>query len=93
MKINLSIPAQTLAGEPWKENGKVLMLNELVANRLAVMDGKDKPIEIYVLACKLFGAKGEVEINEAEKALIKEAALTLIAALAAQVMIIVNNAK
>ena len=93
MKMNLSVPAQTLAGQPWKENGEVVMLNKVVANRLFVMDGKDKPVEKYELAIKLHNATGEVEITEAEKTLIKEASADLIVALAAQIQIIVNNAK
>lgn len=92
MKLNLSVPAQTLAGQPWKENGEVVMLNRVVANRLFVMDGKGKAIEMYELARKLYAAEGEIEINEAEKAMIKDATSGLIVALAAQIQIILNNA-
>ncbi len=93
MKLNVSVPALTLAGEPMTENDKIIMLNQVLANRLFTMDSKEKAIEMYLLACKIYKAKGEIEIDEAEKAMIKEATSTLIVAFSAQIQIIINNAK
>lgn len=94
MKVNLVQTAKAFNGEDLKDQlGGVIWLNKSLANAVAGLDPKEKPIEKYELAHKLFNASGEIEITEAEKSLIKEACALIPIMVSAPILILVNNAK
>lgn len=95
MKMNLTKAVLGLNGEPLIERGMVVMINEVVANTLVTQDAGDNPMFHYELARKLYEAKGEIDISESEKMLIRKLCENgrLIVLIAAQVLMILNNTK
>ena len=96
MKVNLSVYLKDLAGNDVIDaRGEKIMLSKFLANGIIGEEAKDKPMEKYELADKLYNTDGEVDIKESEKEIIKKfcesGKLTVI--IAAQILIIINNAK
>ena len=94
MKVNLAVTAKAFNGEDLKDQfGEIVWLNKSMAQAVAGLDPKEKQIEKYELAHKLYNAQGDIEITEAEKSLIKEACTHVPVMLSAPVLIVLNNAK
>jgi hypothetical protein len=95
MKMNFVKAALGLNGAPLTERGAVVMINEVIANTLVTQDADNNPMFQYELARKLYDAKGEIEFSESEKMIIMKLCESgrLIVLIAAQVLMILNNAK
>ncbi|MBO7305220.1 MAG: hypothetical protein J6U47_00650 [Bacteroidales bacterium] len=94
MKVDFNVTAKAFNGEDLKDQtGGLVFLNKSLAQAVAGLDPREKPIEKYELAHKLYNASGEIEITEAEKSLIKEACALIPIMVSAPILILVNNAK
>ena len=96
MKVNLAVYLKDLAGNDVLDHkGEKIMLSKFLANGIIGEEAKDKPMERFELADKLYNADGEIDIKESEKEVIKKfcesGKVTVL--VAEQILIIVNNAK
>lgn len=96
MKVNLAVYLKDLAGNDVIDaRGEKIMLSKFLANGIISEEAKDKPMEKFELADKLYNASGEVDIKESEKETIKKfcesGKITVL--IAAQILVIINNAK
>lgn len=71
MKINAQAPVKTLAGENYKSGDKDISVGSVIADILA-QDQTGGKMKLYSLAKRFFDDK-EVEIDEADAALVKKA--------------------
>lgn len=73
-KINLCIPLKTVLGENMRDGTKAItLMNTIVANQIAGAKGKKNAIRQWEVALKIAGAKGEMELEDADFELMKEA--------------------
>ena len=96
MKMNFVVGLKDLSGKEITDNrNENVTLSKILGNAIITEEAKDQPVLKYELATKLFNAKGEVDITETEKEIIKTVCTTgkLNILSAAQILIIVNNAK
>lgn len=96
MKANLTIGLKDLTGnEVVNERGEKILLNKFVAGQIVSEEAKENILQRWELANKLNNADGEIEITDSEKEIIKKVCeggrMTIL--IAAQILIIINNAK
>lgn len=71
-KINFNVPFKGISGEALLDHkGEGLMINNEVANQIYYHFKTDKKLEAHSLALKLYNAKGEVEVTDTEKLLLR----------------------
>lgn len=96
MKVNLAVGLKDLNGVDIKDvKGENILINKQVANILVSEEAKENVLQRFELAMKLNVAKGEIEITESEKEIIKKICesgrMTIL--MAGQILPIINNAK
>ena len=95
-KVNLAVPVVDLLGEEIKgADGKVMMLNEVVANAISREKAESDPIRQINTAHSIYVSEGEMELEDADFALVEKLlpTLPLIALIIAQATTIIRDAK
>lgn len=96
MKVDLSKPFKALDGTTdLIIDDKTLIMGQYLADKIASEQMGDQVMSMVMFdfATTLYQAKGEIEINESHREIIKKACGKMIVMFSAQILKIVNNAN
>lgn len=96
MKVDFSKPFKALDGTTdLVIDGKTLIMGQYLADKIVSEQSGEQVMSMMMFdfATTLFQAKGEIEIEESHKEIIKRACSKMVVMFSAQILKIVNNAN